>query len=356
MMTYHLQFLLLGLAGWVNRHQQAVIDYVREENRVLRAQLRGKRLRLSDNERRRLAVKAKGLGRKALAQVASIVTPDTLLRWYRDLIAAKYDGSKNRSPGRPPTAKDICELVVRMAQENPTWGYTRLRGALKNLGYEVGRNTIKRILADHGIAPAPERGKSMSWSTFIKAHWGAIAATDLFTVEVLSPFGLIRYHVMFVIDIATRRVCIGGITSDPNGDWMKQVARNLTDMWDGFLLGTRYLIHDRDPLFTEEVRGLLRDAGVKPLRLPARSPNLNAYAERFVLSIRRECLDRIVPLSERHLRTSVAEYIVHYHTERNHQGLDNELVKPLPATANDAVPIMSRERLGGVLKYYYRAA
>ena len=115
MITYHLQFLLLGLAGWVNRYQQAVIDYLQEENRVLRAQLRGKRLRLSDNERRRLAVKAKALGRKALAQVASIVTPNTLLRWYRDLIAAKYDGSKNRSPGRPPTAKDICELVVRMA-------------------------------------------------------------------------------------------------------------------------------------------------------------------------------------------------------------------------------------------------
>jgi putative transposase len=154
MMKYHLQFLLLVLAGWVNRYQEAVIDYLREENRVLRARLRGKRLRLSDNERRRLSVKAKGLGRKALAQVASIVTPDTLLRWYRDLIAAKYDGSKNRSPGRPPTAKDICELVVRMAQENPTWGYTRLRGAPRNLELEVGRNTIKRILVDRGIVPA----------------------------------------------------------------------------------------------------------------------------------------------------------------------------------------------------------
>ncbi len=185
---------------------------------------------------------------------------------------------------------------MRVAQENPTWGYTRLRGALKNLGHELGRNTIKRILAEHGIAPAPERGRSMSWSTFIKAHWGAIAATDLFTVEVVNPFGLVRYHVLFVIDIATRCVCIGGITSDPNGEWMKQVARNLTDMWDGFLLGKRYLIHDRDPLFTEAVRGLLRDSGVKPLRLPANSPNLNAYAERFVLSIRRECLDRFVPL------------------------------------------------------------
>ena len=355
MMTYHVQFLLLVLAGWVNRQQQDVIDYLQEENRVLRAGLWGKRLRLSDDDRRRLAVKAQALGREALAQIASVATPATLLRWYRHLIAAKYDGSKNRSPGRPPTTKDIRELIVRVAQENPTWGYTRLRGALKNLGHELGRNTIKRILAEHGIAPAPERGKSMSWSTFIKAHWGAIAATDLFTVEVVNPFGLVRYHVLFVIDIATRCVCIGGITSDPNGEWMKQVARNLTDMWDGFLLGKRYLIHDRDPLFTEAVRGLLRDSGVKPLRLPANSPNLNAYAERFVLSIRRECLDRFVPLSERHLRTAVTEYVVHYHTERNHQGLGNELLTPLPASANDTGPIVSRERLGGILNYYCRA-
>ena len=185
MMTYHVQFLLLVLAGWVNRQQQDVIDYLQEENRVLQAGLRGKRLRLSDDDRRRLAVKAQALGREALAQIASVATPATLLRWYRHLIAAKYDGSKNRSPGRPPTAKDIRELIVRVARENPTWGYTRLRGALKNLGHELGRNTIRRILAEHGIAPAPERGRSMSWSTFIKAHWGAIAATDLFTVEVV---------------------------------------------------------------------------------------------------------------------------------------------------------------------------
>ena len=153
-MTYHVQFLLLVLAGWVNRQQQDVIDYQQEENRVLRAGLRGKRLRLSDDDRRRLAVKAQALGREALAQIASVATPATLLRWYRHLIAAKYDGSKNRSPGRPPTAKDIRELIVRVARENPTWGYTRLRGALKNLGHELGRNTIKRILAEHGIAPA----------------------------------------------------------------------------------------------------------------------------------------------------------------------------------------------------------
>ena len=235
-----LTLLVITIAGWIQRDQQAAMVYLQEENRVLRAGLRGKRLRLSDDDRRRLAVKAQALGREALAQIASVAPPATLLRWYRCPIAAKYDGSKNRSPGRPPTAaKDIRELIVRVARENPTWGYTRLRGALKNLGHELGRNTIKRILADHGIAPALERGKSMSWSTFIKAHWGAIAATDLFTVEVVNPFGLVRYHVLFVIDIATRCVCIGGITSDPNGEWMKQVARNLTDMWDGFLLGKR---------------------------------------------------------------------------------------------------------------------
>ena len=203
-MTYHVQFLLLVVAGWVNRQQQDVIDYLQEENRVLRAGLRGKRLRLSDDDRRRLAVKAQALGREALAPIASkLPHPLRFCVWYRCLIAVKYDGSKNRSPGRPPTAKDIRELIVRVARENPTWGYTRLRGALKNLGHELGRNTIKRILAEHGIAPAPERGRSMSWSTFIKAHWGAIAATDLFTVEVVNPFGLVRYHVLFVIDIAT---------------------------------------------------------------------------------------------------------------------------------------------------------
>ena len=154
MMTYHVQFLLLVLAGWVNRQQQDVIDYLQEENRVLRAGLRGKRLRLSDDDRRRLAVKAQALGREALAQIASVATPATLLRWYRHLIAAKYDGSKNRSPGRPPTAKDIRELIVRVARENPTWGYTRLRGALKNLGHElvlppssVGKMTLRLYCA-----------------------------------------------------------------------------------------------------------------------------------------------------------------------------------------------------------------
>ena len=188
-MTYHVQFLLLVLAGWVNRQQQDVIDYLREENRVLRAGLRGKRLRLSDDDRRRLAVKAQALGREVLAEIASVATPATLLRWYRYLIAAKYDGSKNRSPGRPPTAKDIRELMVRMARENPTWGYTRLQGALKNLGHELGRNTIKRVLAEHGIAPAPERTPSAHIERQEQRLQLKLQRKQKWMIAVLSLFG-----------------------------------------------------------------------------------------------------------------------------------------------------------------------
>jgi putative transposase len=158
-----LAFFLLLFSGWVNRHQQAVIDYLLEENRVLRAAHGPRRLCLTDDQRCRLAVKGKVLGRRRLAAIAGIVTPDTILRWYRRLVAKKYDGSKTRRPGRPSTQANIAALVVRMATENPTWGYTRIRGGLKRLGHDVARNTIKAILNDYGIAPAPERGTNTPW-------------------------------------------------------------------------------------------------------------------------------------------------------------------------------------------------
>src|SRR5215510_1964632 len=265
-----LTFFLLLFTGWVNRHQQAVIDYLLEENRVLRA-VNGSRPRLTDDQRRRLAVKGHVLGRRHLAAIAGIVTPDTILRWYRRLVATKYNGSKTRRPGRPTTKPDIAALVVRMANENPTWGYTRIRGGLKHLGHDVGRNTIKAILKDHGVEPAPERRTKMPWKTFLAAHWDGLAAADFFTVEVLTVAGLIRYVVLFVIKFKTRTVEIARITSQPDENWMRQVARNLTDADDGFLRGMEHLILDRDPLYTAAFRDPLRDSGVKPLRLPARS-------------------------------------------------------------------------------------
>jgi transposase InsO family protein len=349
-----LKFLMLIFAGWVNRHQQDVIEYLQEGNRRLREQLGGKRLRFTDRQRRRLAVRAKAIGRRRLFEVGTLVTPDTLFRWYRELIAKKYDGTKSRRPGRPRTAVNIEELVLLMAHDNPRWGYTRIRGALHNLGHEIARNTIKRILLENGFDPIRKRG--MSWETFLKAHWGAIAATDFFSVEVITRSGLIRYFVLFVIDLKTRRVDIAGILPRPNGEWIGQIARNLTDCDAGFLKEARYLIHDRDPLFTRSFRETLKSSGIDTVKLPARSPNLNAYAERFVRSIKSECLAQIIPLGEQHLRHAVKEYTEHYHVERNHQGLDNRPIEErLGAVDPDSV-VERHERLGGVLNYYYRRA
>ena len=212
-----LQFLVLTFAGWVNRHQDDLIDYLREENRVLREHLGPRPLRLTDAQRRRLAVRGHKLGRRVLTQVAGIVTPDTILRWYRRLIAKKYDGSARRRRGRPMTRQDVAELVVRMAVDNPRWGYTRIRGALSNLGHTIARTTVKRILHDHGVDPAPERSRHMPWKTFLQAHWEGLAACDLFTVEVLTLAGLRRYLVFFVIELRSRHVTIAGIHPQPGG-------------------------------------------------------------------------------------------------------------------------------------------
>src|ERR1041384_3723136 len=235
-----LQFLLLVFAGWVNRRQVEVIEYLQEENRVLREQLGGRRLRFTDAQRRRLASKGRAIGRCALEQLAALVTPDTIFRWYRELIAKKYDGSSQRRRGQPSIAASLHQLVVQFATENPSWGYTRIRGALRNLGHEVGRNTVKRILAEHGLVPAPKRGRTMPWKTFLKAHFGVIAATDFFTVEVLTVRGLVRYFVWFVIELESRRVHIAGVVRYPHDAWIQQTARNLADNVDGFLRGKRY--------------------------------------------------------------------------------------------------------------------
>jgi transposase InsO family protein len=349
------QFAAAWVGTWIARRQERTVEYLREENRILRGHLGGG-LRLTDPERRRLARLGKEVGRPGLTAVATIATPDTILRWYRELVAKKYDGNGERGPGRPRTDGEVAKLVVQMASENPTWGYTRIRGALANLGHEVGRNTIRRLLAEQGIEPAPERRRRSSWSTFIKAHLGAITAADFFTVEAVSLSGLIRFHLFFVMDLASRMVEIAGISAHPNGPWMEQIGRNLLDADDGFLKGKRYLIVDRDPLYTARWQAMLKGAGVKVVKLPPRSPDLNAFAERFVLSIRSECLDRIVPLGEWHLRRVIREYVEHYHRERNHQGLDNRLIQRSARPVNHNGRVIRHQRLGGLLNFYGRGA
>jgi len=303
-----------------------------------------------------LVAKGKALGRKVLAEVCTLVSPETVLRWYRTLTARKYDGSAERGPGRPRVKESIQELVVRMAKENVSWVYGRIQGALKNLDHKVSRSTIARILKAHGIEPVSQRHKGMSWAIFLKSHWDVLAATDLFTVEVMTLGGLVRYHVLFVLELSTRIVKIAGIVPEPDGRWMEQAARNLTDAFDGFLRGKRYLIHDRSPLFTSGFAEILKTAGVKVVKLPPMSPDLNPHAERFVRSIKSECLAKMISFGENHLRRAIEQFVAHYHGERNHQGLGNELIVAEGSAGKKEGEIRCRERLGGLLRYYHRAA
>jgi len=209
-----IRFLLVCLTGWMNRSQQLVIEYLREEVRVLREHVGAKRLRFTDEQRARLARKAKRIKFGTLKEIASVVTPQTLLAWHRRLVARKYDSSAKRI-GRPRTKSSITELILRFAQENRTWGYGSIEGALLNLGHEVSRSTIARVLKQAGIEPAPNRRRGMSWSEFLRSHWNVIAATDFFTTEVWTVHGLVRYHVLFVIRLVTREVRITGIVPEP---------------------------------------------------------------------------------------------------------------------------------------------
>ena len=350
--TYPIQVLLMTFSGLVNRHQADVISYLIEENSILKEQMKGRRLRLNDAQRRRLAAKAKLLGRKTLNMVATIVTPDTLLRWHRRLIAMKWTYEANRRMGRPGLMKTIKALIVRMALENPSWGYCRIKGELKGVGHDVARSTIAKVLRENGIKPAPDRPSS--WRSFIRAHWGQIAAMDFFTTEVWTLRGLVTYYVLFVIDLKTRKVEIAGITPSPDEAFMAQIARNLTDCVDGFLKSHRFLVFDHDSKFTEQFKRILKDAGTEAIPTPPQAPNCNAFAERFVLSIKSECLRKMIFFGERSFLWAVSEFVAHYHGERSHQGLGNERI--VRTESQGTGDVECSERLGGLLKHYRRAA
>lgn len=223
-------------------------------------------------------------------------------------------------------------------------------------GSREARGTISNILKKHGIEPAPERNRQTTWKEFLSRHWELIVAADFFTVEVWTRRGLQRFLVLFFIELSTRRVKVAGMGAQANGLWMSQIARNLSDPIDGLFLGKRYLIHDRDPLFTAEFLTMLAEVGIQSVKLPPRSPNLNAHAERFVRTIKESCLDRLILFGEGPLRKAIREFVAHYHLERNHQGVGNRLIAPETCSSTHDGPIHRRQRLGGMLNYYHRAA
>jgi len=351
--TIHFQLFLATFSGWVLRHQARVAAYLIEENRVLKEQLEssGHRLRFTDDQRRRLAAKGKLLGRKGLRTIATIVTPDTILAWHRKLIAAKWTYPRH-GVGRPGVMKEIRRLIVQMAEGNSSWGYARIQGALKHLDHRVARSTIAKVLREQGIKPSPER--PMSWRTFVRSHAGVIAGADFFTTEVWTARGLVTFYTLFVIDIATRRIQIAGTTPNPTSAWMEQVARNLTDCESGFLRGKRHLIIDRDSIFSSRFKSILESSGVGILLTAYQAPNMNAFAERFVRSIKSECLNWMIFLGQDSLDRAIAEYAAHYHDERSHQGIGNEIVSGAEPQSLGRIEV--QERLGGLLNYYHRRA
>ena len=274
--------------------------------------------------------------------------------WHRQLIAAKNTYPHKGCIGRPGIMKKIRELIVRMAADNSSWGYCRIQSELKKLDHRVARSTVAKTLKDQGLPPIT--GRPTSWRTFLRAHGDFIAAADFFTAEVWSARGLVTHYVLFVTHHATRIVEIAGITTNPTGEFMAQVARNITDPGDGFLRDKRFLILDLDTKFTAQLKRILRDASVDVVHTAYQAPNMNAVAERFVGSVKRECLDRMILFGEQHLRNSLHEFVEHYHGDPPHQGLGNERI----ATGSDEPPtegeVVADERLGGLLRSYRRVA
>ncbi len=306
--------LLAYITGKVDQELRLHNEYLVTENRILRSQIKG-RLRLCDGERKALADVGQKLGKKALA-----------LGWHRQRVAQKFDGSQQRrAPGRPTIAQEVETLVVRIAQENRSWGYDRIVGALANLGYTVSDQTVGNILKRHGIPPAPERKTTTTWKEFIRTPMDVQVATDFFTAEVWTLGGLVTYYVLFSIHFGSRKIHVAGVTPHPNEAWMVQVARHVTMEEWGVLSAGQYLIHDRDGKYCPAFQQIIDTSGITRVPLPPRSPNLNAYAERWVRSVKEECLSRLILFGEATLYRALNAYVEHFHYERNHQGKGNVL-------------------------------
>jgi len=280
---------------------------------------------------------------------AFVVTPRTLLRWHRELVRRKWT-YRRRGPGRPPLGRDTVELIVRLARENPRWGYLRIRGELLKLGVRVCATSIRTVLRRHRLGPAPRR-RGPSWSEFLRTQADGILAFDFFTVETAW---LRTLYVLFGIELGSRRVHVLGVTRNPDSAWVTQQARNLS-VGEG-LGGVRFLIRDRDSKYSGPFDEVFRTEGIRVIKTPIQAPKANAFAERWVRTARRECLDHILVLGRRHLERVLREFAAHYNTERPHRGL--RLARPSPRTSSSSVSsggaVRRRERLGGLVHEYYR--
>jgi putative transposase len=350
-MTRLYQSFLVLLASATDRELARHVQYLREENRMLRTRL-PRRLTLTERERQRLLKFGRPVG-AAIYHLISIVAPRTFARW---LTAATGERKSGRRRGRPRSAEPLRELVLRLAREN-CWGHTRLHGELRKLGQRISRSTVARILRENGVDPGPRRGPG-TWDDFIKRHAATLWACDFFSKKVWTRRGLVECFVWFFIHVASRRVVIAGVTANPDRAWMAQRAIEMVGLFEQQPVRPRYLIRDLDDKFDARSDAVFENAGVTVVPVGPLAPNLSAHAERWVLSIKSECLDHFVVFGDQHLRYLIDEYVAHYHTERPHQGKGNVPLTgateaPASVSTND---IVCDERLGGLLRHYRRAA
>jgi putative transposase len=346
-------FALVLLLARSDRSKDLELLVLRHELSILRRQAR--RPQRTESDRLLLAALSRVLPRRSWQ--AFLVTPETLLRWHRRIIARRW-AYPHRRPGRPPVDQKVRELILRLARENGHWGYVRIVGELRKLGVNVSATLVRNVLARAGIRPAPERAGS-SWRSFLRQHRHTIVACDLFTVDTVW---LRRLYVLFFVSIGTRRVEYVACTSKPDTPWMTQQARNLLMDLDDRGQEPRFLIHDRDTKFSRAFDGIFRSEGVEIVRTPIRAPNANAYAERWVGSVRRECLDRLLIFGRRQLEHVLRVYIRHFNQQRPHRALDLRPPDRVggtdpPPTATLYTPqVRRRDLLGGLVHEYEAAA
>ena len=350
---------LILLVGRSDRGKDVEIMLLRQQLRILQRH-QPRPLRVSRWEKLALLVLARQLttmttsARGKLGQVVFLFKPDTLLKWHRELVRRKWTFKKPATRGRPPISSELEALLVRLATENPTWGYGKLEGELGKLGYDIGRSTIKDVLRRKGVPPAPDRGKHTStWRTFLAHYQDQIVACDFFTVETAW---LKTLYVLFFIELGSRRVHLAGCTSSPTSAWVTQQARQFSWNFQDGGVPVRFLIHDRDASFPTAFDAVFTSEEATIIRTPVRAPNANAFAERWIRSVREECLDKLLILSERHLNQVLTVYVDYYNRARPHQGIAQECPVPSQRSTVRDGPIERRDMLGGVLHDYYRRA
>jgi len=314
--------------------------------------------RLTRGEKLTLAILAAALVRVTVSQRVPLdqylllFKPDTILKWHRELVRRKWTYRRRKPGGRPTIPSEIEALILRLARENPRWGHRRIQGELGKLGHAVSASAVHAALRRHRVPPAPQRHRATTWRDFIKRHQDQLLACDFFTVETLF---LQTLHVLFFLEVGTRHVHLAGCTAHPTAAWVTQQARQLAWTLQEADGPPRFLIHDRDTKFPPVFDTVFAAEGVEVVRTPYRAPTANAYAERWVESVRAECLDHLLIVNEAHLRRVLAAYVTHYNEARPHQGLSQQTPVPLAPRACTG-PVRRRDVLGGLIHEYDRAA